>query len=226
MDDVCDEPALRGAAGSAPDADFGGVWGEPALAGAAAADAERKRHRAWLDGQWSGTPGKARLGVFFLLCVFSGLAAVVCAILKTSVELGMLALVIAAPLAEETGKSLLPLMVLEKRPWLFGSYSSIVLVGALSGAVFASVENVLYFFMYIPADELTAGTVLWRLTVCTALHTGCAALACSGLARAWKRARDMRAEFEMSAALPRIVAAIAVHGLYNFGALLYAIASR
>jgi RsiW-degrading membrane proteinase PrsW (M82 family) len=127
---------------------------------------------------------------------------------------------------EEMAKAILPLMVLEKSPWFFGSYLSIVLVGLLSGAVFASVENALYFFVYIPSEKLTQGTILWRLVVCTAMHVGCAALACSGLARAWSRARERLAEFEMSVAMPRLIAAVIIHGVYNLGALIFAILSR
>ena len=126
----------------------------------------------------------------------------------------------------EMGIREVPLMVLEKRPWFFGSYLSIVLVGLLSGAVFASVENALYFFVYIPSEKLTQGTILWRLVVCTAMHVGCAALACSGLARAWSRARERLAEFEMSVAMPRLIAAVVIHGIYNLCALIFAILSR
>ena len=221
MDDLGDEPALCGAVQSGTEAGSNGVWGEPALVDAEAADAERTRHRAWLVEQWSGTSAKTRLGVFFLLCAFSGLVAIPCAVLKGLFGYGALLIAVAAPLAEEMAKAILPLMVLEKRPWFFGSYSSIVLVGLLSGAVFASVENVLYLFVYIPSEKLTQGTVLWRLVVCTALHVGCAALSCSGLARAWRRARERRAEFEMSVAMPCLIAAVAIHGVYNLCALVY-----
>ena len=172
----------------------------------------------------SGDEG-THVGVFAVLCAFSGLAAVVCALLKASVGVGVLAIVVAAPVAEEMSKAILPLMVLERRPWLFGSYATIVLVGALSGLVFASIENLLYFFLYIPGGSLTTGTILWRLFVCTALHVGCSTLVCSGLARAWRKARARLGEFEMSVAMPRLVAAVAIHGLYNFGVVLYSAVS-
>jgi hypothetical protein len=42
----------------------------------------------------------------------------------------------------------------------------------------------------------------------------------------WERACARRSDFETSAALPRFAAAIAVHGLCNFGALLFSIANR
>ena len=226
MDDISDEPALCGVAQSRAEAGSNGIWGEPALVDTAAADAERSSHRAWLAEQWARTSAKTRFVVFFLLCAFSGLAAIPCAVLKESFGYGALLIVVAAPVAEEMAKAILPLMVLEKRPWFFGSYLSIVLVGLLSGAVFASVENALYFFVYIPSEKLTQGTILWRLVVCTAMHVGCAALACSGLARAWSRARERLAEFEMSVAMPRLIAAVIIHGVYNLGALIFAILSR
>ena len=76
------------------------------------------------------------------------------------------------------------------------------------------------------SEKLTQGTILWRLVVCTAMHVGCAALACSGLARAWSRARERLAEFEMSVAMPRLIAAVVIHGIYNLCALIFAILSR
>ena len=128
MDDISDEPALCGVAQSRAEAGSNGIWGEPALIDATAADAERRRHHAWLAEQWSRTSTKTRFGVFFLLCVFSGLAAIPCAVLKESFGYGALLIVVAAPLAEEMSKAILPLMVLEKRPWFFGSYLSILLI--------------------------------------------------------------------------------------------------
>jgi len=226
VDDVREEPVFSGATGPVAENDPDGIWGEPALADASAADPARERRKAWLGEQWTNARPKARIGTFILLSAFSGLAAVLCAILKASSGYGILMFVVAAPVAEEMAKTMLPLMVLEKRPWLFGSHSSIVLVGLLSGAVFASVENALYFFVYIPAAKLTFGIVLWRLIVCTAMHVGCTMLACGGLARAWSRAREACGEFKMSVALPWLVAAVVIHGVYNLGAFIYSVASR
>ena len=100
MDDIRDEPALCGVTQSCAEAGSNGVWGEPALIDATAADAERRRHHAWLAEQWSRTSAKTRFGVFFLLCVFSGLAAIPCAVLKESFGYGALLIVVAAPVVE------------------------------------------------------------------------------------------------------------------------------
>ena len=224
MDDVSEEPVFQDIR-VADESDSGGVWGEPALADAAAAGGAREVRREWLARQWAAADGGTRIGVFAALCAFSGLAAVVCVLLKAFAGFGVLAIAVAAPVAEEMSKAILPLMVLERRPWLFGSYATIVLVGAMSGLVFASVENLLYFFLYIPEGSLTMGTILWRLLACTALHVCCSTLVCSGLACAWRKARARLGEFEMSVAMPRLVAAVAIHGLYNFGVVLFSAVS-
>lgn len=61
MDDIRDEPALCGVTQSCAEAGSNGVWGEPALIDATAADAERRRHHAWLAEQWSRTSAMPRL---------------------------------------------------------------------------------------------------------------------------------------------------------------------
>ncbi len=224
-DDVSEEPVFQ--ATRAPSAsDDAGVWGEPALASASAAGAARAERRAWVAEQWETFGKGRRLKVFLGLCAISGTMAVLCALMKGSLGFASLAVIFGAPVVEEVSKALGPLMVLEKRPWCFGSFSSIVIVGLVSGLVFASIENVLYFFVYIPSDKLTPGVVLWRLAACTAVHVAGAVLSCTGLARAWRRAATTKGEFEMASAVPWFFAAMALHAAYNFGAVVYSILVR
>lgn len=220
--DIFEEPVFQAA--RVPSAsDDAGVWGEPALVSAPAADSARAEHRAWVAEQWETAGEGGRLGVFTGLCAISGIVAVLCALMKGSFGFASLAVIFGAPVMEEVAKALGPLMVLEKRPWRFGSAAAIVVVGLVSGLVFASIENVLYFFVYISPDKLTPGLVLWRLTVCTAVHVSGAGLSCTGLARAWRRAASAKGEFEMAPAVPWFFAAMAMHGLYNAGAMLHAL---
>ena len=130
-----------------------------------------------------------------------------------SVSATALAIAVAGPVAEELAKIAAPLMMLEKRPWLFSSGASLAGLCALSGLVFATIENLVYFFVYI--QDPTPEIVLWRLFACTALHVACASLSGFGLARAWRRAAAARGAAEPSLATPWIVAAMAVHGAYN-----------
>ena len=66
--------------------------------------------------------------------------------------------------------------------------------------------------------------MLWRLIVCTVMHVGCTMLACGGLVRAWSRAHEACGEFKMAVALPWLIAAMVIHGVYNLGAFIYAVA--
>lgn len=222
MDDVRDEPVFQDV--SAPEASSpAGVWGEPVLAEADAALAANAAHRAWLVRQWAEARSGTHGGLFALLCVVVGPLAIVCTLLKGEFGLGIIAVVLGAPFVEEVAKSLAPLMVLEKKPWLFSSAFSIVMTGFLSGAVFATIENLLYFFLYIPAGKLTPFLILWRLIACSMLHIGCSTLACYGLSRAWKKAFVDRCEFDVVPAIPWLTAAIVIHGTYNLGAVLFSL---
>lgn len=221
MDSVSDEPNLKDSRQRLNASDDAGVWGEPALASAPSAECSRREHRAWLAGQWDAAATTTHHAVLIALVATSGLIAVATALIKGTLGLAVLAVVIGAPVIEEVAKSMGPLMVLEKRPWLFGSASSIVSVGIASGLVFATIENLLYFFVYIPEEELTPGLVYWRLIACTLLHVACATISCTGLARGWKRAAGQKAAFNAGSSVSWLFAAIAVHGLYNLGAVVY-----
>ena len=219
--DVRDEPVFGGAA-RIGDGDAGGVADEPALAGAASAEGARRKRAQWLAEQWAGAEGKRGWWFFPLLLAVSGFAAVGCTLLKGGNGGGfLLAVAVLAPVVEEIAKIVLPAMALERRPWDFGGGAELVGVCALSGLVFAEVENVLYLCIYIPDELMTVGLVAWRVCVCTALHVGCAALSGWGLARAWRAARDARGVADLSRAAPFVASAMVLHGLYNFGAVVF-----
>ncbi len=239
-DDIRDEPALcgRSTSGDAigtepafghaerPDiSDSGGVWGEPALADVSAAEAERQRRASWLDGQWRAVRQARPWFLLPFLVLVSGFAALGSTILRGGAGSSALALIVLAPVVEEMAKVLLPAAVLEKRPWLFASRAEVVFVCGFSGLVFATVENILYFHLYIPEEELTPGVVLWRLVACTLLHVSCASLSGWGLGRAWRQAQVNRALPDLVRAAGPIATAMVMHGLYNLGAMLYALAT-
>ena len=117
--------------------------------------------------------------------------------------------------AGEMAKVVLPLMLLEKRPWLYRGVSSIFTACIVSALVFASIENLLYITVYIPEKDLTGALIKYRLVVCTTLHVACTAISAYGLAAAWRRAKDRCSEFDMAAATPYLATAMAIHGVYN-----------
>lgn len=240
--DIFDEPALRGTSGETGDsvnreAVFGdvsrpdvsgseGIGDEPALSRAAAAEEERRKRLEWLETQWRAAPSTREWFLIPLLMVVSGFAAIVCTLTKGGGGSMALATAVLAPVVEETSKIIVPAMVLEKRPWRFFSAAELLVVCAFSGLIFATVENLLYFFVYIPKDQLTIGILLWRLSVCTRLHVLCASISGFGLGRVWRAARENHSVAELSRASGFVIAAMVLHGLYNLGTLVYALVTQ
>jgi hypothetical protein len=128
------------------------------------------------------------------------------------------AIVIFGPTMEEVMKIALPLWLVERRPWLFRSFSQILICGMMAGLAFAAVENVIYLNIYVP--DPTPALVQWRWTVCVALHTTCSTLAAVGVARIWSRMRQYQRRPQMTDGTGWLVAAVVVHGLYNATAIL------
>ena len=161
---------------------------------------------------------------FFGLCAASGLFAILCAFAKGALGFGLLAVAVGAPVVEETAKVVLPLMCLEKEPWRFRGVSSIALTCLCSALVFATIENLLYFHVYIPKDKLTAGIIQYRLTVCTLMHVACTMISTCGLAKAWREAKKGLSAFSAPAVTPYLGVAMVIHGLYNAVAMIFSLA--
>ncbi len=124
-----------------------------------------------------------------------------------------LAIAVFAPVVEEVMKTALILWYVEQKPYVFRSAKQIVLVGMISGLVFAAVENALYLMVYI--DEPSAFIIIWRWTVCVVLHVGATLIASIGLVKIWRRviATGNFARAEIGA--PYLFFAILFHGIYN-----------
>ena len=69
------------------------------------------------------------------------------------------AMAVGAPVVEEVAKVVLPMMWLEKEPWRFRGVWAIVFPCIVSALVFATIENLLYFHIYIPRDKLSDGII-------------------------------------------------------------------
>ena len=124
-----------------------------------------------------------------------------------------LMLVVIGPITEEIMKIAFALYIVEKKPFLFRSPLQIF-VTVLAGAfVFAAIENILYLYVYVP--EASSELVVWRWTVCVALHVSCSLIAAIGLTKIWKLTWTHLQRPQISHAYPFIVTAVIVHGVYN-----------
>ena len=159
-----------------------------------------------------------------MLCgVTGGLVAIPALFLKgreSGVWLWMM--VVFGPFAEETLKQGGMIFQLEKLPATVCRGWQLWLGGALAGAVFGVLENLLYGHVYLrhlPPEQLAAA-MSYRWIACTALHIGCTMISVLGLRRVWRDARQRGIPCQISDAFPWFVAAVVLHGGYNLAMLL------
>ena len=134
----------------------------------------------------------------------------------------LLGVVVFGPVAEEIMKIAAPLWVVERRPFFFRSRVQIASCALISGFAFAAIENLLYLIVYVP--DASPGLVMWRWTVCVAMHMGCSCVAGRGLMRVWSAGRAEFGRPQLNLGAPHIVVAMAIHGAYNaFAVVLSAI---
>lgn len=123
------------------------------------------------------------------------------------------AIAVFGPVVEEVMKTALLLWAVEQRPFLFRSSRQLMIAGALSGLVFASVENALYLKVYI--DDPGPYLILWRWTVCVGLHTGTTMIATIGLVKIWRRVMRTGKFARAELGARYLFIAIVIHGSYN-----------
>ncbi len=159
-------------------------------------------------------------GDYLLALLFALLSGGVLSVIGTFVGqglfgkgVGLTVLAVTGPLFEELMKVMVVLMLIELRPYLFRHAAGIWVAALGSAATFAVLENLLYLGVYIP--DPSPGLILWRWTVCSALHIGCTAITTIGLVRMWRRSIDRLEPPSPAVVYPFMVAAIVVHGLYN-----------
>ena len=197
------------------------VWDEPALTRELSGPVPDGAlvYDRWLDRRIAGTSAALTWVVTLAVAAASGPWAILGALLFSGqTTLGIVMITVFAPVAEEMMKVAAALWVVEKRPFLFRSSGQIAICALAGGFVFAAVENVLYLTVYV--DEPTPWLVVWRWTVCVALHMGCSFVAGLGLMKIWRLTIQHRTRPRLAVGAPYMVAAMVIHGLYNGSAVL------
>ncbi len=211
-------PGNEGASGDEPDAS---VWDEPVLSQelAGAVPAGAMTYARWCAGARARTSVATTWLVTVAVALLAGPWAVLGAFLGGQGGFSAVILVaVLGPCVEEVLKVSAPLCVVERWPYLFRSRAQILLCAVLSGLVFAAIENALYLCVYVPNPM--PWLIAWRWTVCVALHTGCSLIAGLGVARVWHDATARQARPKAGLALPALLTAIVLHGVYNAIALV------
>ena len=199
------------------------VWDEPTLSGRLAGPTPDTAvtYETWLLENISSTSTLKSWLATVLLTLAAGPWAILGVFLlafQGRGGFGAVAVVIFGPVTEEMLKITAALITVEKRPYIFKSAAQIVICCVASGLVFAFVENLLYLHVYVPHPS--EALVVWRWTVCVALHSGCAAISSVGLVKMWsdsiKNSRKPRTRLMAG----YVMTACVIHGTYNLTAIL------
>jgi len=163
-------------------------------------------------------PQRPAASVVWLIAIVGSVGGVAAAMLKNSAMafdpmIGVLLLVAAAPAVEEICKPLAIVFLLDKRPHWFRGPTEIIILAACSALVFATLENLLYIFVH--NRDGSAAFVIFRLTVCTALHMTASTVFGFGLAKMWRHIRAKGGHFDIDVCFKYYVAAVIIHGSYN-----------
>ena len=201
------------------------VWEEPGLSEALSGPmpANALTYRRWLAERIEKTGWERSLAISILMALAAGPWAILGALASEAYSSGAglawgMGAILVAPLIEEIAKVALPLYAAERRPYWFKTRAQILLTAAAGGLAFAAIENLLYLNVFVPnpSDWL----ILWRWTVCVALHVGCSLLAGFGVCQIWIGAvRELRPP-RLTDGSPYLVMAMVVHGLYNAAATI------
>lgn len=197
------------------------VWDEPALSPQLAGETpeDELTYARWLEqGIASTSLGKSWATTLWVAMVAGpfGLLGAIGAGQQNAIALAIL--VIVGPVTEEVMKIAAALWVVEKRPFLFKSGVQILICAAAGGIVFATIENLIYLYVYVPNHSL--GFAAWRWSVCVGLHVNCSFVAGVGMVRIWDNAIRERRRPELALGVPFFVTAMVGHGLYNAGVLV------
>lgn len=130
-------------------------------------------------------------------------------------------LIFFTPFLEEILKQSGMLWILEKKPWMIRYSSEFFVAGIMGGLTFGVLENLIYSYLYLCSLPEDGRMILltFRWIICTTLHIFCALVSSMGLHRAWRIQISTGKYFDLRNALGYFVAAIAIHGTYNFCAL-------
>ncbi len=182
------------------------------------APSEAPGYARWLRERIAATSTARTWRVTFLLLLLGGPWAVIAAMMGAEpagiAGIPLTLVVLFGPATEEVMKLGATLVVAETRPYLFKRREQLQIAVIGSALAFAVIENLLYLRIYIPNPSTMV--VLWRWTVCVALHVGCTLIASRGLIATWETTIREGRPPQLARAFPMLITAIIVHGAYNF----------
>lgn len=122
------------------------------------------------------------------IALLGGLFAIIAAVVEEADFGGVFGIVVAAPIIEEALKPVGVYLLLAKWPHALRNQKYTAFLSSLSGLSFAVIENLIYLNIYVP--DASQALIIWRYTICIAMHVGCSFLLGFGINQklvAWVR---------------------------------------
>ncbi|QEG22577.1 hypothetical protein [Mariniblastus fucicola] len=201
------------------------VWDEPSLTPAVSASVPdsaltyanwlSQRRESWTQWQaWTVT-----LGVVLLSVPLAAIAAVISLFsgnqfFVTDVILAC----IAGPIIQEIFKIMVPLWIVEKRPYFFTTWFQFFVFALVSATVFAAVSN---FFLSLAVKEVTRSFFLFQWVGILGLNLITASIATHGLETIWRNTINSGKPPKLDDGYPWFATAIGLHILFAAGTTIW-----
>ena len=153
------------------------------------------------------------MAVIYAVAMLGSLGGILAAIMDEMTSMSLVAAISIGPAIEEICKPIAVIFMLEKRPYWLNSGAQVVGLSVLGAVIFATIENVIYIFVYHP----DGGTdfVLWRLIICTSLHVVTSLVMGFGLAKVYRQIRRRGGGLRIAPVAGYYMVAVGIHAAYN-----------
>ena len=156
---------------------------------------------------------RPHIAVIYAVAMLGSLGGILAAIMDEMTSMSLMAAIAIGPAIEELCKPIAVIFMLEKRPYWLSSAAQVVVLSVLGAVIFASIENVIYIFVYHP--EGGTAFILWRLIICTGLHVVASLVMGLGLAKVYRQIRRRGGGLRLAPVAGYYLAAVGIHAAYN-----------
>ncbi len=219
-----ESPAVNFSPHSEEDIDHS-VWDEPSLAPNVLATTPEsaltyanwltRRRENWSEWQaWTAT-----LGIILLSFPCAAIAAIISSVSGNHFFVtDVFVACIAGPILQEICKIVVPLWIVEKRPYLLTTWFQFFVFALASATVFAVVSN---FFLSMTVKEVTRPFFLFQWVGILGLNLVTAAIATFGLETIWRKTINSGKPPKLEHGYPYFATAIGLHIAFAVGTTIW-----
>jgi len=201
------------------------VWAEPTLNPdvSSAVPESALTYRKWLDqrtSSWSEfSAWTVTFGVVSLSIPFAAFAAIVSWVTSNLfVVSDLIVACLMGPLLQELCKILVPLWIVEKRPYFFTTWFQFLLIAIVTATTFSVVSN---FFLSLAVPEVTTSVFIFQWVGVLGLNLITASIANFGLEKIWRTSIKQGKPPRLEIGYPYFATAIGLHVVFAIGTTIW-----